>query len=51
VSIVARVIRQFGTVGAVVTLERAVVLPSTPTLGRESIFGPKALRLRSKWSA
>jgi len=33
VSIVARVIRQFGTVGAMVSLERAVVLPSTPTIG------------------
>lgn len=33
VSIVARVIRQFGTVGAMVSLERAVVLPSMPAIG------------------
>jgi hypothetical protein len=46
VPIVARVIRQFGTGGATLALERAVILPATPTIGtrldlrREGVEGP-----------
>ena len=44
--VVATVVRQFGTAGAALTLERVVILPSTPTIGsaldlrREGVEGP-----------
>jgi hypothetical protein len=49
VSVVALIRRQFGTEGTSVTLERAVILPSTPTIGsvldlrREGVDGPLAV--------